>query len=97
MIQGYFYNLFNCLYLRLQVMGASDPTSGTATIAETIRGLGVLMRKGWKPLRTIVLASWDAEEVHISSYNPDCVVTKKLICSMVSLAVRNGVKISQTS
>ncbi|KAF8915721.1 Zn-dependent exopeptidase [Mucidula mucida] len=44
------------------VMGASDPTSGTATIAETIRGLGVLMRKGWKPLRTIVLASWDAEE-----------------------------------
>ncbi|KAK0475812.1 Zn-dependent exopeptidase [Armillaria novae-zelandiae] len=44
------------------VMGASDPTSGTASIAETIRGFGVLMRKGWKPLRTIVIASWDAEE-----------------------------------
>ncbi|KAG7440790.1 Zn-dependent exopeptidase [Guyanagaster necrorhizus] len=44
------------------VMGAADPTSGTASIAETIRGFGVLMRKGWKPLRTIVIASWDAEE-----------------------------------
>lgn len=44
-------------------MGAADPTSGTASIAETIRGLGVLIRKGWKPLRTIVIASWDAEEV----------------------------------
>ncbi|KAK0495781.1 hypothetical protein EDD18DRAFT_1309958 [Armillaria luteobubalina] len=39
-----------------------DPTSGTTSIAETIRGFGVLMRKGWKPLRTIVIASWDAEE-----------------------------------
>ncbi|KAK0443095.1 Zn-dependent exopeptidase [Desarmillaria tabescens] len=44
------------------VMGAADPTSGTASIAETIRGFGVLVRKGWKPLRTIVIASWDAEE-----------------------------------
>ncbi|PBK66113.1 Zn-dependent exopeptidase [Armillaria solidipes] len=44
------------------VMGAADPTSGTASIAETIRGFGALMRKGWKPLRTIVIASWDAEE-----------------------------------
>ncbi|KAK0235018.1 hypothetical protein EDD85DRAFT_929054 [Armillaria nabsnona] len=45
-----------------RVMGAADPTSGTASIVETIRGLGVLIRKGWKPLRTIVIASWDAEE-----------------------------------
>lgn len=29
---------------------------------EMIRGLGVLLKQGWKPLRTIVLASWDAEE-----------------------------------
>lgn len=27
-----------------------------------VRGLGKLIRKGWKPLRTIVLASWDGEE-----------------------------------
>ncbi|KIY72270.1 Zn-dependent exopeptidase [Cylindrobasidium torrendii FP15055 ss-10] len=44
------------------VMGASDPTSGTASLAETIRGLGALVKEGWKPLRTIVIASWDAEE-----------------------------------
>jgi N-acetylated-alpha-linked acidic dipeptidase len=27
-----------------------------------VRGFGKLLSKGWKPLRTIVLASWDAEE-----------------------------------
>jgi uncharacterized membrane protein len=25
--------------------------------------LGHLLKKGWKPLRTILIASWDAEEV----------------------------------
>ncbi|GBE79946.1 Probable glutamate [Sparassis crispa] len=44
------------------VMGASDPSSGTASMHELIRGLGALLKAGWKPLRTIVLASWDAEE-----------------------------------
>lgn len=47
-------------------MGAADPTSGTASIHETIRGFGALMKKGWKPLRTILIASWDAEEVYLS-------------------------------
>ncbi|EJD00928.1 Zn-dependent exopeptidase [Fomitiporia mediterranea MF3/22] len=44
------------------VLGATDPTSGTVSTYEVIRGLGVLLKKGWKPLRTIVIASWDAEE-----------------------------------
>jgi len=44
------------------VMGASDPSSGTASIHEVIRGFGVLIKQGWKPLRTILIASWDAEE-----------------------------------
>lgn len=44
------------------VMGAADPTSGTISLHEIIRGFGALLRKGWKPLRTIVFASWDAEE-----------------------------------
>ncbi|EPS95363.1 hypothetical protein FOMPIDRAFT_1132669 [Fomitopsis schrenkii] len=44
------------------VMGATDPSSGTASAHEVIRGLGALLRLGWKPLRTIVIASWDAEE-----------------------------------
>ena len=45
------------------VLGAADPTSGTASIHETIRGFGALVKQGWKPLRTIVIASWDGEEV----------------------------------
>jgi N-acetylated-alpha-linked acidic dipeptidase len=44
------------------VLGAADPSSGTTTVHEIIRGLGALYQKGWRPLRTIVLASWDAEE-----------------------------------
>ena len=44
------------------VMGAADPSSGTASIHEVIRGLGHLHRHGWTPLRTLVIASWDAEE-----------------------------------
>ncbi|KAG8744908.1 hypothetical protein FRC10_009278 [Ceratobasidium sp. 414] len=44
------------------VLGAADPTSGTVTMHEIIKGLGELLKQGWKPLRTIVLASWDAEE-----------------------------------
>ncbi|CCM04880.1 uncharacterized protein FIBRA_07074 [Fibroporia radiculosa] len=44
------------------VLGATDPSSGTASIHEVIRGLGVLLKQGWKPLRTILIASWDAEE-----------------------------------
>jgi len=44
------------------VMGATDPSSGTASVHEVIRGFGALLKEGWKPLRTIVIASWDAEE-----------------------------------
>ncbi|KAJ6515539.1 Zn-dependent exopeptidase [Mycena sanguinolenta] len=44
------------------VLGATDPISGTASLLEVVRGYGALLRAGWKPLRTIVFASWDAEE-----------------------------------
>jgi len=46
----------------VQVFGASDPNSGTASLHEVIKGFGELMKQGWKPLRTIIFASWDAEE-----------------------------------
>ena len=42
--------------------GAGDPNSGSAALNEVVRGLGVALKKGWKPRRTIVLASWDGEE-----------------------------------
>lgn len=34
------------------VMGAADPTSGTVSLHEVIRGFGELLDNGWKPLRT---------------------------------------------
>lgn len=44
------------------VYGAVDPSSGTAAMLETVRGIGALVKRGWRPRRTIVFASWDAEE-----------------------------------
>jgi N-acetylated-alpha-linked acidic dipeptidase len=44
------------------VYGAVDPNSGTAAMLETVHGLGVLLKQGWKPKRRIVIGSWDAEE-----------------------------------
>jgi len=40
-------------------------------VHETVRALGALLDKGWKPLRTILLAAWDAEEcVDLSPFTP---------------------------
>ncbi len=44
------------------VNGAEDPLSGTAPLLEEARGLGTLLREGWKPKRTILLCFWDGEE-----------------------------------
>ncbi|GJJ08028.1 hypothetical protein Clacol_002235 [Clathrus columnatus] len=44
------------------VLGAADPSSGSSSIHEVIRAFGLLHKQGWKPLRTILIASWDAEE-----------------------------------
>ncbi len=44
------------------VFGAADPGSGTAAMLETVRGVGELLKSGWKPKRTIVFTSWDGEE-----------------------------------
>ncbi|KAJ3782803.1 Zn-dependent exopeptidase [Lentinula aff. detonsa] len=45
------------------VLGAADPVSGTVSLMEAVRAFGALLRTGWKPLRTILFTSWDAEEV----------------------------------
>jgi N-acetylated-alpha-linked acidic dipeptidase len=42
--------------------GAADPNSGSAVLIEIAKALGKLRKTGWKPKRTIILASWDAEE-----------------------------------
>jgi N-acetylated-alpha-linked acidic dipeptidase len=42
--------------------GAIDPNSGTAAMLEIAERLSKLQAKGWRPRRTIILCSWDAEE-----------------------------------
>ena len=42
--------------------GAVDPNSGTASMLESVHGVGALLKQGWRPRRTIVFCSWDAEE-----------------------------------
>lgn len=43
-------------------MGAADPISGHVALMEEARAIGVLAKNNWRPKRTIVYASWDAEE-----------------------------------
>jgi N-acetylated-alpha-linked acidic dipeptidase len=45
------------------VYGIGAGGGGTVTLLETARGLGYLVRTGWQPGRTIVLAAWDGEEL----------------------------------
>lgn len=45
--------------------GAGDPGSGTAVMLEVVRIMGTLKERGWRPLRTIEFASWDAEEYNL--------------------------------
>ncbi|TKA28441.1 hypothetical protein B0A50_03908 [Salinomyces thailandicus] len=42
--------------------GAADPGSGSAVMMEVVRIFSELRKLGWRPLRTIEFASWDAEE-----------------------------------
>ncbi|KAI0239377.1 Vacuolar protein sorting-associated protein 70 [Massospora cicadina] len=44
------------------VFGAVDPGSGSASLLEIARTFGVLLKRGWRPRRTLKLCSWDAEE-----------------------------------
>ncbi|HEX9189031.1 MAG TPA: transferrin receptor-like dimerization domain-containing protein, partial [Vicinamibacteria bacterium] len=44
------------------VNGADDPVSGLVPLLEEARALGLLVREGWRPQRTIVYCAWDAEE-----------------------------------
>jgi len=49
------------------VYGGVDPSSGSTVLMELARTLGSLVRSGLRPKRTILLASWDAEEYAMTS------------------------------
>ena len=44
------------------VYGAWDPLAGNVALLNEAQSLGALAKTGWRPKRTIVYASWDAEE-----------------------------------
>ena len=44
------------------VNGAADPLSGTVAELEEARAIGLLLKQGWRPKRTIIYAIWDGEE-----------------------------------
>ena len=49
--------------------GSVDPSSGTAQLMEVARIFGTLLKQGWQPRRTIILASWAADEYGIEGSN----------------------------
>lgn len=44
------------------VFGAWDPLSANVALMAEVKAIGALAKQGWKPKRTLVYASWDAEE-----------------------------------
>ncbi len=44
------------------VNGAEDPISAQVALLEEARSLGLLLKQGWKPRRTIIYCAWDGEE-----------------------------------
>jgi N-acetylated-alpha-linked acidic dipeptidase len=42
--------------------GAVDNVSGTVSVVESARAIAAQMRAGWRPRRTLLFATWDAEE-----------------------------------
>ena len=44
------------------VNGAGDPLSGASAELEEARGLGELLKQGWRPKRTLLYCFWDGEE-----------------------------------
>ena len=48
------------------VYGAVDPSSGTASMMEMTRAVGQLLKQGIRPRRTLVVCSWDGEEIGLT-------------------------------
>jgi N-acetylated-alpha-linked acidic dipeptidase len=48
------------------VFGGVDPSSGTASMMEMTRALGKLLKQDIRPKRTLVICSWDGEEVGLT-------------------------------
>ncbi|CAH8536281.1 unnamed protein product [Dicrocoelium dendriticum] len=58
------YVLYGC-HRDTWIEGACDPGSGTAILQQICYTLGLAYERGFRPRRTIVLASWDGEELSL--------------------------------
>ncbi|CAN0900042.1 Probable glutamate carboxypeptidase LAMP1 [Linum grandiflorum] len=68
--------------------GAVDPNSGTAALLEIAQRLGKLQKKGWKPRRTIIFCSWDAEEYGLIG-SPEWVEDNRQVLTSKAVAYLN--------
>ncbi|GJP52420.1 hypothetical protein CLOM_g11535 [Closterium sp. NIES-68] len=77
------------------VFGAADPNSGTTCLLEVARAFGHMAARGWSPRRSIVFASWDAEEYGswvngVGEDNAPVLATKAIAYINVDVAVGGG-------
>ncbi|GJP79447.1 hypothetical protein CLOP_g9682 [Closterium sp. NIES-67] len=78
------------------VFGAADPNSGTTCLLEVARAFGHMAARGWSPRRSIVFASWDAEEygclgsTEWAEDNAPVLATKAIAYINVDVAVGGG-------
>ncbi|VEU21023.1 DEKNAAC101920 [Brettanomyces naardenensis] len=76
--------------------GIGGASSGYATLLEIARGFGELARRGWKPLRTIRLVSWDGSSFgQLGSTEFGEFYAKKLTKNAITYVNLDGVKGSQ--
>lgn len=79
------------------VYGATAPNSGSAALIEVAKGFASLLKSGWQPLRTIILASWDGGEpgnlgsTHYVESNVDNLTTHAVAYLNVESAVSGHV------
>ncbi len=66
------------------VFGAEDPLSSNAAMLESAKAIGTLLKTGWRPKRTIMYMSWDAEE-------PGLVGSTEWVEQHAAQLARNGV------
>ena len=53
---------FDGLAFLVQHLLKSDPLSGQIALLAEAKAMGALVKEGWRPKRTVIYGSWDAEE-----------------------------------
>nr|CAB3478246.1 unnamed protein product [Digitaria exilis] len=73
--------------------GASDPNSGTAAMIELAQRFSMLQKQGWKPRRTIIFCSWDAEEYGLTGSTEWVEENQEMLSSKAVAYLNNDVSV----